>query len=134
MPTINGRYIDGTNIIVNNGKVFVDGEDITPEGKNITIAIEGSVDNLDVDYCNNIYINGNANTVKTTSGDVTLNEVKGNISTTSGNVKCMGDCGGSINTVSGDVKTDKIMGDVKTMSGDISKHHRKSTTSDAEPR
>lgn len=105
-------------------KVFVDGEEVTPDGKTITISIKGDVDSVQVDACDKIYINGNVNNISTMSGDVVLNEAKGDIKTTSGNVTCEGNCGGSITTVSGDVKAMDIAGSVKTVSGDIKKRYK----------
>jgi hypothetical protein len=117
---INGvSFGNGENVVIRNGKVIVDGYDRTPEGKTINIFIEGDVNKLEVDACDKIYINGNVNELDNTSGDVTVNEIRGNVSTTSGNVKCEGNCGGSVNTTSGNVKANEIKGSVKTMSGDI---------------
>ena len=48
------------------------------------------------------YINGDANSINTASGDVDCYEVKGSVHTMSGDVTC-GDIAGSVSTMSGDV-------------------------------
>lgn len=117
---INGMVVDGDLSII-NGKVMVNGKEITTNDKKINIIIEGSVDQLKVDACDKIVVNGDVGELKTTSGDVILNECKGNIQTTSGDIECHGDCG-SINTVSGDVKVKFAKGSINTVSGDINNH------------
>ena len=112
--------VDG-DLSIRNGKVFVNGKEITTEGKTINIAIEGNVENLQVDACDKIIVNGDIGKLRTTSGDVILNECKGDIQTTSGDVECHGDCQ-SINTVSGDVRVRHAHGSVETVSGDINHH------------
>lgn len=83
-------------------------------------SINGDVEDLSVDICNNVIVTGNVNKVDTTSGDV---EVKGNVSngikTTSGDIEISGDVTGDINTTSGDVRAKNITGKVRTTSGDI---------------
>jgi DUF4097 and DUF4098 domain-containing protein YvlB len=117
---INGMVVDG-DLSISNGKVFVNGKQITTDGKTINILVEGNVENLQIDACEKIIVNGDVGQVTTMSGDVVLNECKGSIKTTSGDVECQGDCQ-SINTVSGDVKVRYAHGSVKTVSGDINGH------------
>jgi DUF4097 and DUF4098 domain-containing protein YvlB len=114
---INGMVVDG-DLVITNGKVFVNGKQVTTDGKVINISIEGNVDRLQVDACDKIFVNGDVGSVSTASGDITLNECKGNIHTTSGDVDCSGDCN-NIQTVSGDVKVRYANGSIKTVSGDI---------------
>jgi hypothetical protein len=102
--TINGKTFSGNYIVVTNGKVFVNGEDVTPDSKEINISVEGNIDELKVDACKKVSVNGNVGKVKTTSGDVDITgDVNGGIQTVSGDVDC-GNVAGSISTVSGDVK------------------------------
>jgi hypothetical protein len=115
---INGDQFSGKSIKVVNNKVYVDGKDITPDAKEIKIYVEGSVNQLHVDSCEYLVVDGDANTVSSTSGNITVNEVKGNIKSTSGDVIIYGSCG-SVNTVSGDVKAGTINGSTSTVSGDI---------------
>lgn len=108
----------GKNIIINNGNVIIDGVDVTPQLKNISISIEGNVDSLNVDACNYIKVSNNVNTLTTTSGDISCANVLGNLKTTSGDISC-DDISGDVITVSGDVTARNINGKVSTVSGDI---------------
>lgn len=120
MIVINKNKYSGNNISIRNNRVIVDGNDVTPETKEIIINVEGNLENLDVEYANKITITGDVGEVRTSSGDIEVSGViKGNISTSSGDVECDGDVGGHINTSSGDVKCGNVNGNVKTMSGNI---------------
>ncbi len=101
---INGMsVVAGRSIIITNGRVVVDGKDVTGDDtKIINIEIQGNVDELSADVCNSITVSGSAGRVKTQSG----------------NIRC-GDVAGSVQTMSGDVSCGKVSGDVSTMSGDI---------------
>jgi hypothetical protein len=116
---MNSIKVSGNNVIIKNGKVIVDGNEVSSQLENLTINIFGNVENLDVDACKIITISGDAKKVNTASGNVTVhNNVSGNVSTVSGDVKA-NDIGGDVETVSGDVNASKILGDVDTVSGDI---------------
>jgi len=110
--------ISGNNVIVKNGKVIVDGNEVSAQLENLIINISGNVENLDVDACKTITITGNAKKVNTASGDVIVHDVDGNVQTVSGDVKA-NDVSGDVETVSGDVNANKILGNVDTVSGDI---------------
>lgn len=103
--TINGKnIISSGSVIVSNGKVIVGGVDVTPEGKEITIIVDGNVDKLEVDVCSKVTITGNANTVRMTNGNVEIQgAVSGDVTTTNGSVDC-GDIAGSVSTTNGDIK------------------------------
>lgn len=104
---INSNTYSGNNIVIRNGKVIVDGKDVTPDSKEVNIVITGNVEQLDVDTCNSIEICGNVGDLKTLSGDVKVKgDVSGSISTMSGDVKC-GNVGGGVSTMSGDIKHKK---------------------------
>ena len=101
------KIFTGRQIIVNRGRVIIDGKDVTPDEKVIHITISGDVNELKVDVCESITVEGNVESLKTISGDVKVKgDVKGDIKTTSGDVDC-GNVGGSISTTSGDVKNKK---------------------------
>tara|TARA_B100000508_G_scaffold60333_2_gene47520 strand:- start:65297 stop:65632 length:336 start_codon:yes stop_codon:yes gene_type:complete len=108
MPTIviNGVTISaGRSISIKSGRVTIDGEDVTPDGKEINISIEGNIDRLEADACEKISVKGNINSVGTVSGDVDVEgDVRGSVSTMSGDVDCGGGIGGSVSTMSGNVK------------------------------
>lgn len=118
---INGTtYTSSKSITIIDGKVIIDGNDVTPSGKEITISIEGSVENLEVDACSKVIVNGNVKSLKTTSGDIDVKgNIEGSISTTSGDIDCGGSIGGDVKTVSGDVDCGKISGSVNSVSGDV---------------
>jgi hypothetical protein len=107
---INGRQIfsSGGSISVMNGKVTIDGEDVDlGQFKEKVI---------------NIVVEGNVNSITSSSADITVNGNSGSISTSSGDIKAKGDVSGSITTMSGDVSVKgKVEGNVSTMSGDISR-------------
>lgn len=104
---INGVKYSGNNINMLNNKVVIDGINVTPDAKNITISVEGNISTLSVDMCNKINITGNIGSLSTVSGDVEITgEVGGNVGTVSGDVKC-GNISGSVKTVSGDIKNKK---------------------------
>jgi hypothetical protein len=117
--TVNGKNYVGSSVTIMNGKVIVNGKEVTPEdSKVITINIEGDVEELNVDVCEKITIKGNVKNIQTSSGDVECNNITGSIQSSSGDIEC-GDVGGSIQTSSGDVKCGTISGNVRTNSGDI---------------
>jgi len=100
---INGvTYTGHGSITVVNGRVTIDGKDVTPDAKEVHIEVNGNVESLSVDACRAINVAGNV----------------GDLSTQSGDVKC-GDVAGSVQTMSGDVRCGAVRGSVKTMSGDI---------------
>lgn len=104
---INSNTYSGNNIVVRNGKVIVDGKDVTPDSKEVNIVITGNVEQLNVDTCNRIDIIGDVNNVSTQSGDVKIKgKISGSISTMSGDIDCK-DVGGSISTMSGNIKHKK---------------------------
>lgn len=119
--SINGNNYSGTDVRIDNGKVYINGNLVKggDNDKTINILIEGSVDKLDIDYCSNIVVEGDVRSLNTTSGDVNANNVTGDLKTTSGDIKIKGNVGGSVNTVSGDVEANNINGNVKTVSGDV---------------
>lgn len=103
---INGMVITGgRNIRVENNRVIVDGRDVTPEGREISITVEGNVDHLSVDACNQVSIAGDAGEVKVQSGDVKIGgNVTGSVNNMSGDISCGGSIGGNVSTMSGDIR------------------------------
>lgn len=101
-----------------NGKVIINGKDVTPNSKEITIQVNGDIENLDVDFANSIKISGNVGKLRTGSGDVSCSNVTGGIQTGSGDVECE-NIDGDVQTGSGDVKAKTITGSVKTGSGKV---------------
>lgn len=113
----NSVVVDGNNIIV-NGKKVSDLNEIRE--KKIYIVIEGEVSQLNVDCCEKIEVKGNVGSIEAGSGDIHANEVKGNVKTASGDIKCGGSIGGSASSMSGDIECGgSIGGSASTMSGNI---------------
>ena len=104
---INGVVIEssgGSNISIRNSRVLVDGKDVTPDAKEITIVVNGAVERLEADACDKISVTGDVGDIKTMSGDVDITgSVSGSVKTMSGDVDC-GNIGGSVSTMSGDIK------------------------------
>ena len=125
--SINGMSISGNfsgrNIQVLNGKILIDGHDVTPDTKTITIEIHGNVENLDSGSCQSVTINGSAGPIKGGSGNIQCGTVNGNVTVGSGKVDC-GDVIGDVDTGSGNVHAKTIKGLVKTGSGNIRYENR----------
>ncbi len=103
--SVNGQTYQGDCVAIVNGQVFVDGREVTPEGRQrIEVVVHGDLVQLDVDACHSIRVAGSV----------------GNLRTTSGDVQC-GDVTGSVTTVSGDVSCQRVQGNVRTVSGDVSR-------------
>jgi hypothetical protein len=103
MIKINGETYNGNSIIVENNNIIIDGKKVTPKEKNITITVEGNINKINADVVDEINIHGDCKSVKTMSGDVTIN----------------GYVDGNVQTMSGDVEAETINGNVSTMSVDI---------------
>ena len=107
--TINGTVVttSSRSVVIKNGKVIIDGKDLTPESKEINISIIGGLSKLEVDACSKVDVSGDVGSIKTMSGDIDVTgNVTGDIKTMSGDVDC-GTVGGSISTMSGDIKNKK---------------------------
>ena len=104
---INGVTIaTGGTITVINGRVTVDGKDVTPESREINISVVGNVEHLEVDVCQKISITGDAGNISTQSGAVQVSgNIRGSVQTMSGRVDCDGSIGGSVSTMSGSIRS-----------------------------
>lgn len=100
--TINGQTLTGRCISIVGNKVVIDGAEV---GDSLVGPIS-------------IVVNGSAESVETTAGNVEVTGAVGWIKTMSGDVHCS-DVSGDVGTMSGDVICQKIAGNVKSMSGDI---------------
>lgn len=119
---INGNSFSGNNIVINNGRVIIDGKDVTPDQKVIDIQVHGDLNSLKVDSCNTCHVNGDVHgdvssmsgdidiqgsthNVKSMSGDIEIgHHVTGNASSTSGNIDIGGSLNGNASTMSGNIK------------------------------
>lgn len=96
---------DNANVVITNNKVYVDGKDVTPKGKQITVQVTGNVENLKCDSCSSVTVSGNAGSVRSSSGDVEVTgNVTGDAETTSGDIYVKGGVKGSVSAVSGDIR------------------------------
>ena len=98
----NGREFSGRNISIVGDRVVIDGVE---QGKSLVGPIS-------------VVVNGNAESVETSSGSVEVAGSAGRVKTMSGNVHCA-DVSGNASTMSGDINCRSIAGNAKTMSGDI---------------
>lgn len=118
MIVVNNKSYIGKSVTISGSKVIVDGVDVTPDSKEISISIQGDIDNLTVDYCKEIKIEGNVNTINNGSGDITCSTVFNGVKSGSGDVES-DTIEGDVTTGSGDVKCETITGSVRTGSGNI---------------
>ena len=100
---IGNQNYSGRNITIANGKVIIDGKDVTPEGKEINIKVEGNIEILKADCVSELTVTGNCGEVSTQSGDISIKgDVNGSVSSMSGDIDC-GSIGGRVSTMSGDI-------------------------------
>jgi hypothetical protein len=118
MIKINGKEYKGNNVVVQNNRVIIDGEDVTPKEKEINISVEGNIETLKVDEANQITVNGEVGTLDSINGKVKCGNVKGHVATVNGDVEA-GYVEGGVSTVNGDVEAEVIHGTTKTTNGDI---------------
>jgi hypothetical protein len=116
---INSHTYSGSSIVINNGKVIIDGKDVSDQVKGLVINIEGNVGSLSVNICDKLTVTGDVGDIQTQSGDVKVSgSVKGNINTQAGDITC-GNIGGDVETQAGDIECATISGKASTMAGDI---------------
>lgn len=105
--TINGVSIStkGKSIGISNGRVKVDGKDVTPDtsdAKEITINVVGDVGQISSDVAD-INVEGSAGSIQSHNGEITCGNVKGNVSSHNGDIKC-GSVAGNATTYNGDIR------------------------------
>ena len=118
------------------GQIAYDGEITVSKSTGSTITITGGSFSVNQSNNTNIIIgiddsgyystsggeiDGNVDSVSTSSGDINISGSVSAISSNSGDVLVSGDIHGEVITTSGDVKCKNIVGDIKTISGDIIK-------------
>lgn len=109
MNIINGKVYPSGSVRITNNKVYINGVLQTGdelEQKVINIEITGPVNQLEVDACEKLIVNGDIQNLKTLSGDVDCQNVTGSVTTMSGDVDA-NNIGGSVTTMSGNVKYKK---------------------------
>jgi hypothetical protein len=100
---VNSSFGNYSNVVISNGKVIIDGKDLTPESKEINIQITGDVQKIEIDNCNQLKINGKCNTVSSHNGNIEIEgDVLNSVSTHNGNVSCK-NIAGSVSTKNGNI-------------------------------
>ena len=119
---INEVSVSGSDVQINNGRVIIDGVDMTPDMENITVVVKGDVKRLNIAACRTLEIEGNVAEVRPMSGNVKITgNVEGNVNVTHGDVAVGGDVRGKAETLSGDIHIKgSVGGKVRTLSGDVS--------------
>jgi hypothetical protein len=103
--SVNGISVVGGSIVIRNGQIIVDGKDVTPDAKVITINVQGDVEKLDVGACSTIDITGNAGAVRAQAGDITVGgNVGGDVSSQAGDIDVTGTVSGNVHTQAGDIR------------------------------
>jgi len=78
--------------------------DVTPDTKEIHIIVNGNVETLEIGYCNDFQMTGDAGSVKSGSGNIEIyGTITGDVKAGSGNIHC-GNVGGSVKTGSGNIR------------------------------
>lgn len=120
--TLNGVSYSGRNISVTNGRVVIDGRDVTAAADSqskLVIEVKGDLEHLEVGSCASVTIAGAVGSVSTASGDVHCGDVGGRVSAVSGDIYCC-NVTGDVESVSGDIDCGNVAGAVKAQMGDIS--------------
>lgn len=87
--------------------ITFNGDSVKMTERNVVIQVDGDVDNIEVDICSSLTINGNVNgDVVNKMGDIKCCDVTGNIKASMGNVDC-GNVGGNAKTSMGNIKYKK---------------------------
>ena len=134
--SVDGKVYEGTSLKIKDGRIWIDGKEVTSDSKQISIKIEGGIGSLHVDHCEKVEVTGDVNELTLVSGNVKCANVTAGIETTSGSVNCAnvfgdintksgritnaGNVDGSVETLSGSVECGNVKGKVSTMSGRIS--------------
>jgi hypothetical protein len=106
MIKINGKSYQGNNVSIINNKVYIDGvlqnDSVDSNSKQIYITIEGNIEKLEVDNCDEIKVNGDVNVLDTKNGNVVCKNVHGDVTSKNGNIVCT-QINGNVETKNGNV-------------------------------
>jgi hypothetical protein len=117
--TVNKMSYEGRTIESRNGRIFINGKDITPDTKEINITVTGDIDKLSVDFGETITVTGNVNKLHSGTAKVIVNgDVNGPVDCGTGDLKC-GNITGNVDCGTGDVDALVIHGKVESGTGDI---------------
>ena len=102
---INNMNFRGNNVTISNGKIIIDGKDVTgefPEEKSIKINVEGNLNSLNVDNCDYVEVGGDVEQLECRNGNVSCKNVKGSVHNRNGNILC-GDVKGNVSNRNGTI-------------------------------
>jgi uncharacterized protein (DUF342 family) len=102
---VNGNSYNGNNISICNGKIIVDGKNVTPKDETtIMIQVDGNVERIDAGSFHVMAVRGNVGSIKSASGDIEVNgNVEGDVESMSGDIDVNGGVKGNCKTMSGDI-------------------------------
>jgi hypothetical protein len=107
---IGNNVVSGGSIVINNGKVFVDGKnvDFLYDERIINITVKGDLDSIRVDSCHEVKIEGNVGEdVHVSQGRVTIGGGVGrDVHVSQGNVDC-GKVEGKVSVSMGNITSRK---------------------------
>lgn len=116
----NTTYQSGKNLSIKNGRIFVDGTDVTPIAEKFEITVSGDVETINFDYVKAINVTGNVGTLNAGMGDVNVSgDVSNGVSASQGDIDIKGNVEGKVKASQGDIKANNITGDAETSMGDI---------------
>lgn len=103
---VNGNYVKNVKIDKMT-MVLIDGKPIKEFGqtdeKVINISIQGDIERLEVDCCENIKVTGNARRIKSNQGDIEIHgNVEGDVHSNMGSITCgnvNGDCHANMGSI-----------------------------------
>jgi len=105
MISINGRVYKGNNVSINGDVILIDGKPAEglEDAKTITVRVEGDIESLSIDNCDEINVNGNVEQVSSKSGNIIVKgSVSGDILNKNGNIIC-GSVGGDVSNKNGSI-------------------------------
>ena len=105
MIIINKNNYKGNNLQINKNQIFIDGElvELKEDEKSINITVNGNIEMLNVDYCNELKIIGDCKDITSKNGNIQVEgNVNRNITSKNGNIICR-NVGGDIETKNGNI-------------------------------
>ena len=103
--SINGNTYTGNSINISGSKITIDGVVQECDDKKINIVVNGNIEMLDVDICDELHVTGDVNkSVTSTNGSIRVGgNVGGDVKTTNGSVRVAGSISGGVKTTNGSI-------------------------------
>lgn len=119
--SLNGVSFSGRNVSITNGRVIIDGREVTvPDSQaKLVIEVKGDLAHLEVGSCASLTVAGAVGAVSLAAGTLHCKDVAGNVSVEQGAVSCC-NVTGDVKTDVGDIDCGNVAGSVKAKVGDIS--------------